>query len=299
MSAEVNPIKNGFLPLAGPFCLLLTLAIAPLVPSPNSWFIPWLALFGLSLCWKFSLRGLALTLFISGIILAWTNNFSFWDLGLCISMIAGWCAMALAVDLEAPPIEKQIEVKAADLSPFLETIQQQKGEIQAQQSLLERIRQELVSQIDRNGKLQEEERQLKTTIEAKENQQNFCLSQLEMQQQLAADLEAQLAESQNEASAYRQTSQRHKGLHEQLRQQFDLKSAQLDEARQKLFLAEEELNRLLNENWERECEGKTPWLRDLEELLVRTEELYEGELERLTKENKDLEELLSIHLVKN
>lgn len=256
--------------LSGPICVLLSIVVSTLLPIPASPYFPWIALLGLALSWRFALRGLGITLLLTALFIAFRATPSIWELGIYTSLVAAWTAIALAVE-EAPSIRFAPEIAPAPEatepppSPVpeviapppvpvkeLELIAKQQDELRAQQSLLERLRKELLTQCDL------------------------------------------VSEVQREVTIQRQEAQKYKGLHNQLREQFHAKSASLDEARHKLFLVEEEHTRLLNEQREGEFSVKTPWLRDLEQLLEHSEELYDGELSRLRNENQALEELVEM-----
>lgn len=271
MTTAVYRLKNDPLLIAGPCCVLLSIAVSTLLPTPNGIYFPWLALAGLCLSWKFSLRGLGASLLLASGLILLGNPLTIWDSGIYVSLVSAWTAIALAVDRE---IQKPKPISFPPPSE-IELIAQQQSEIRAQQSLLERMRKELVAQFEKN------------------QENGLAATQLQLQRQLTADLELQVIEVQKEASQHRQEAQKYKGLHNQLREQFDQKSFQLDEARHRLFQAEEEMSALLAEMKESESAVKTPWLRDLEQLLEYSESLYEEELERLRRENALLEELVS------
>lgn len=279
MTTAVYRLKNDPLLVAGPCCVLLSIAVSTLLPTPNGIYFPWLALVGLVLSWKFSLQGLGASLLLSSIIIAYENQLTVWDLGVYVSLFFAWAAIALAVDREYVDRE-YFEAAQSTFPPpsEIELIAQQQGEIRAQQSLLERLRKELIAQVEKN-------------------QENGLVAvQLNLQRQLKEDLEQQVIEVQKDANQYRQEAQKYKGLHGQLREQFELKSGQLDESRQRLFQVEEELTRVLAQIKESECEFKSPWLKDLEQLLEYSECLYEEELDRLRQENALLEEIVSKNL---
>ena len=280
--------------IAGPCCVLLSIAVSTLLPTPNGIYFPWLALAGLALSWKFSLRGLMASLILAMIASYLGKVVTIWDLGIYASLALAWTAIALAVDREIHRVEPtcaaaivapitapiEIETPAEPRNEQIpqqqkELIEQQQSELRAQQSLLERMRNELVAQVEKN------------------RESALAATQLQVQRQITADLEIQVIDVQKEAIQHRQDAQKYKGLHNQLREQFERKSLELDETRQRVFQVEEELNALLSEINESENSAKTPWLRDLEQLLEYSESLYEEELTRLRRENALLEELVT------
>lgn len=295
MRAISSLLKKDPLLLAGPICLLLTLSVSMQIPSTD-FSVPWIAPLGLALIWIFALRGFGISLLIMGCWLAF-SHFTYWDLGIYTSLVAGWLATALAIEENTSFCEQKGEVKTVDPQPLLEAIEQQKGEISAQQSLLERLRQELIGQIDKNGKLQESEKQLRNLVEIEKKEKTLSFEKLELQQQLVSEIETQLGVVQSESNNFRQNSQKYKGLYDQLREQFDAKQTQLDTARQTLFAVEEELSRLQKESWEKECSLKTPWINDLEKLLEHSEHLYQEEIAHLKAENQLLEEVIDATLI--
>lgn len=50
--------------LIGPLCLILTLAVSFLKPSPHPTYVPYAALFGLIVCWRWQMKGFVLTFFL-------------------------------------------------------------------------------------------------------------------------------------------------------------------------------------------------------------------------------------------
>ena len=272
MTTAVYRFKNDPLLISGPCCVLLSIAVASFLPTAFNAYLPWLALTGMALCWKFALKGLGGMLLLTAALVTVEGRLSIWDIGIYISLGSAWCAIALAVDRELE-LPSQTDPGANQVQ--MDLIAQQHEEMRAQQSLLERLRKELITQVEKN------------------QQNSLAAVQLETQRRLTADLEFQVVEVQKEAATHRQDVQKYKGLHTQLREQFELKSQQLDESRHRLFQVEEELNSLLNEMKEAEFAVKTPWLRDLEQLLEHSEAMYNEELERLRRENQLLEEIIS------
>jgi|GEM_PF-5533124 len=291
MTTAAYSIKNDPLLLAGPVCILLSLAVATLQPTPHAAYFASVALIGLCLCWKLALRGLALSLLFAAAFIFFTTTPTFWDLGIYTSLACAWVAVSLAVEqkqpspvaisepaapqpLPAPPVVAAPTSLPADL----EWIAQLQGELRAQQSLLERMRKLLT-----------------------ENELNMAAARQEVaryQEEAARavqELSFRHAESslcQEEATHHRQEAQKYKGLYDQLREQFEAKSTLLNDTRQKLFQAEAQLEAAFNKLKEAECEGKTPWIKNLEELLEYSEQMHEAQLEQLRRENQLLEEII-------
>lgn len=277
MTTTSYSIRNDPLLLAGPVCILLSLAIATQQTTLHTTYFPSIALIGLCLCWKLALRGLAISLLFTAAFICFANPLTFWDLGIYLSLACAWLAVALAVEqtqltpsaipepaappphlppphlpppqLPTPPAP-QVVASPTSLPADLELIAQQQGELRAQQSLLERMR------------------------------------------KLLTENELKFSSALQETVHHRQEAQKYKGLHDQLREQFEAKAELLNDTRQKLFQAEAQLEAACNELKEAECEGKTPWLKNLEDLLEHSEQMHAEQLEQLRRENQLLEEVI-------
>lgn len=269
MTTTTYSIKNDPLLLAGPICILLSLAVATLQPSQHATYFPPIALIGLCLCWKLALRGLAISLLFAAAFIFFATTPTYWDLGVYTSMACAWFALSLAVEQQVPIVEQPLRVAEPTAPPAplappappvvatptslpadLELIVQLQGELRAQQSLLERMRKMLT-----------------------ENELKF-------------------SSAVQETNYHRQEAQKYKGLHDQLREQFEAKATLLNDTRQKLFQTEAQLEAASNELKEAECDGKTPWLKNLEDLLEHSEQEHAVQLEQLRRENQLLEEVI-------
>jgi len=165
--------------LVGPLCILCTLGFAYLRPTATPYFLPWAALLGLALSWKWKIKGLGISLgLLAGIILFRFLQISLedklWELTLAAALATGFLTTALSAEEvaalyqvpEPKPdtnlIQKvghlehelahhkaKIEEHGKHIDSYEKLLTLAREEVVAGQGLLEKMRLELVKQKQR------------------------------------------------------------------------------------------------------------------------------------------------------
>lgn len=106
--------------LIGPLCLILTLAVSFLKPSPHPTYVPYAALFGLIVCWRWQMKGFVLT-FLLLITIAIYRAIGFpiedkiWEGGLFTALSLGCLITALSFEEAKSLIEGEWSQPALEI----------------------------------------------------------------------------------------------------------------------------------------------------------------------------------------
>lgn len=231
-------------------------------------YFSWILLVGSCLCWKWKLRGL------------WTS----------VSLVAGLMAYSY---LDIAPADRLWYVGMA-LSMMLTFVvltfcyQEVKEVLDAAETESSSRLKSLVQLDTKMESLRSEQRAYVSKFIEQENKLQLYQKQNEALRQEVADAQQRLQQQQEEAMSPDAAARRWAGMYHQLRQQFEEKSSLLDATRRTLFLTEEKVLHVEQQEKQRELD-MTEMERGLQCCLIEVE----SENERLKSEIQALEELLS------
>jgi uncharacterized protein YqgV (UPF0045/DUF77 family) len=305
--------------LLGPCFVLLTLTLLTLQPAGNHLYLPYLALIGLPVCWKWELKGLVAVLILLSVVLfyrhtAIPSHLFDWELGLCLSLGLGFAITALSRHELSPlfqtlPVEKldtkELEALRTENEKLGQALQVSKNELEATRTTHEKKLQELMAKLQENAQKQEKlaefQNQAKLLLynyqdkekSLKEKCQDYK-TRVEEQQNQIQTLQTQISELEKPAVVVKgdhwQDWRRAEGLYQQLREQFDLKQEELDRARQERFQIQEEYTQLKMDHEELTIYGRDPFNKYLENYISQ----LEATLERQDNEICSLEAIATV-----
>lgn len=304
--------------LIGPFCILLTVSISFLKPEFNHLSLPWIAAIGMFLSWKWKLKGLGFSIGILAGILAFrftsfTPDERLWEIGLSLALTLGFVTTALSDEeieekeiIEPDPslvekiehLQSQIEKKEAQLNSYEKLMDLAREEALAGKDRLEKMRLDLGKQKQR---AKAEQDKIEEELKNANRELNKLRPELSETKNKISKLEAVLKEPpvtlpkpmivtiEKEKGEHWENFRRYEGLYNQLRVQFEEKSALLDSSRKEIFHLQEKIESLQRENRDSLANVE----KEYEEYIVKMERYFQQEICQLRNECEQQEELIT------
>ncbi len=156
--------KIQFWSLVGPCCILFSILFLSIRPDANDLYLPYASLIGIPLCWKWKLRGLAMSLGILGglVVYHWSSippDEMLWECGICLTFALGFLVTALSYDEATAPIkafQAQTEAQALEVIQLRERLQTFSDTAQSYEQLVGLAREELLSLSRENENIKRE-----------------------------------------------------------------------------------------------------------------------------------------------
>lgn len=285
--------------VVGPFVTLLTLLVSMLKSTPMQTSFAVCLLVGVPLCWRWKLKGLAISMGLLLGVFAFhfmdlAISARFWSAGLGVSASLSFLITALSFDevsaltdtlqIESRSrldnllkLDERLKLEKESYLKSHEHLQSHIKELEEQATCFKQLEKELrMTLIEREQELLLERQKIASIQTAIQEKEMVFQELLQEANSARAAIHAELEKAtKKEASELRKV----KGIHTQLQKQFKEKADVLDETRKALFHMQE---KLLSSQ------------RDLEEARKAdksiSEALVEGAVEKMERERRELEE---------
>ena len=261
--------------LIGPLCLIFTLAFSFFKPSSNPMYLPYAALFGMTICWRWQMRGLAITV---ALLFAMTTYRMFglsaderlWEAGMMTAIALGCLVTALSFDEAKSLMQEEWEQPVKEIEELQNELKNLQDKLEEASCQLAKETDERLASFNERERLEIhckefESRYLKLQAELQKNQLDVALQADEKVMALQNEvktLQEKLSKAMKERQVLYNDKEQFEAQHKELGNQYlkiqsDLQKAQKNQLEEALQ-AQEELKKLQDQFARQLEEAKKP-----------------------------------------
>ena len=139
--------------LVGPCCIIFSILFLYIRPDANDLYLPYASLIGIPLCWKWKIRGLAVSLGILAALMVyhWSSiepDALLGEIGICTTFALGFLITALSFDEVLDPLKSfqvQTDAQTVEIAQLRESLKTYTDSAESYEKLVGMARQELLS----------------------------------------------------------------------------------------------------------------------------------------------------------